>query len=149
MTTNVIIPSNVIQIDHKGNKTVKYHPIHIYSKKRHPWFKLKKENSNSRKVKNKHRGALSKKLHWISSKERCPQISLASLNTKINKRQGALSKNTIFLKCFSSGEANFHWLKFNTQPCLSHRPPLSERLEQARRFWSFIGSNVSRTVRIR
>ena len=56
-----------------------------------------------------------------------------TLNTKINKRRGALSKNTIFYKCFSSGERvfacisdflqigvrEFSLLKFNTQPCRS------------------------------
>ena len=46
-----IKPSNVIKIDHKCDKTVKYYPNRIYSKKRRPKF---------RSDKNKHRGALSK-----------------------------------------------------------------------------------------
>ena len=50
------------KIYHKFNETVKYYPNRIYSKERLPKFKLKKkkENSNTRKLKNKRRGALSK-----------------------------------------------------------------------------------------
>ena len=40
-----------MKIDHKCNKTVKYHPNRIYSKERRPQFKLDR---------NKHRSALSK-----------------------------------------------------------------------------------------
>ena len=62
------------KIYHKFNETVKYYPNRIYSKERLPEFKLKKkENSNTRKLKNKRRGALSKieniALHFI---ERTP-----------------------------------------------------------------------------
>ena len=73
------------KIYHKFNETVKYYPNRIYSKERLPKFKLKKkkENSNTRKLKNKRRGALSKieniALHLIERTPPPPQITLRSI----------------------------------------------------------------------
>ena len=76
------------KIYHKFNETVKYYPNRIYSKERLPKFKLKKkkENSNTRKLKNKRRGALSKieniALHLIERPlppPHPPQITLRSI----------------------------------------------------------------------
>ena len=79
-----------MKIDHKCNKTVKYYPSRIYSKERRSQFKSDR---------NKHRSALSKLgnnilLHLI---ERAPP----SNHLKINEHPDALSKNTLFYKCFS------------------------------------------------
>ena len=81
-----------MKIDHKCNKTVKYYPNRIYSKERCPQFKSDK---------NKHRSALSKlqKKYAIAFNRKSAALK-SPISTKINKRHGALSKNTLFYECF-------------------------------------------------
>ena len=81
-----------MKIDPKCNKTVKYYPNLIYSKERCTQFKSDR---------NKHRSALSKlqKKYPIAFNRKSAALK-SPISTKINKRHGALSKNTLFYECF-------------------------------------------------
>ena len=71
-----MMTSNVIQINHKFNETVKYYPNRMYSKERRRQFKSDKS---------KHRSALSPP----------PSNHLGIFEYETNRRHGALSKKPL------------------------------------------------------